>query len=176
MLLTGIEEIDLKIKKEIASSSTLKSTHQIIAEWNYNAYTDIDSIGCSYFDGTDWKDDPNEGKQTYYYSEDLSETDLDRETYTPLKSIFEINRPNPGIINGIYCSTARDLNIIGDTEAGSLSLSRIFNMKTEHSRLYPLSKNSVYKYWNSYRLNNKISVGISQSIPASGVNAAVGLG
>lgn len=168
MLLTGFADIDLAIKNELASSTTLESSHQVVAEWNYNAYTKIDSIGCSYYSGSVWHDDPHEGKQSYYYSDDLYEADTLREIYTPLKSIFEINRPDPGIVHGVYSTIGKTNYLNGDSTNHSMELSRVFNMTKDHARFYPISKNSNYKYWNSYRRVNKQDIGISSNTLASG--------
>lgn len=162
MLLTGNESLDYKIKQEIASSSTLQSQHQVIAEWNYNAYANISEIGCFYNDGTAYIKDDYYGAQTYYYSDDISEVDKNRETYMPLKSIFEINRPKPGIIHSV-CLT-RSIPINGEPNAEkTLSIKDMFNVSANYPRLYPISKDSSFKYWSSGRIIGTQTVGLSKS-------------
>ena len=162
MLLTGVNSLDLKIKNELASSTTLDSQHQVIAEWNYNAYTGISEIGCFYNNGTDYVKDVNYGAHAYYYSDDITELDTQRETYTPLKSIFGINRPKPGIIHSVYLNGFEKNAINGEPDAAkSLSIKDMFNMSANHPRLYPISKDSVFKYWSSGRTLYPNTVGLS---------------
>lgn len=164
MLLTGVNSLDFKIKNELASSTTLDSQHQVIAEWNYNAYTGISEIGCFYNNGTDYVKDANYGAHAYYYSDDITELDTKREIYTPLKSIFEINRPKPGIIHSVYLHGFEKNAINGKPDAAnSLSIKDMFNMSANHPRLYPISKDSVFKYWSSGRTLYPYTVGLSKS-------------
>jgi len=157
MLSTGNIEKDVNIKKEFASSSSLDSSHQVMAEWNYNAYITYVQIGCLLEN-----DDTDDGYQNYTYTvgsdPETTKTDIDRIKYTPLKDIFKINRPNPGIIHGV-ANTKLSEPINGDGD--SLSISRIFNLISEDSRVYPISKNSPFKYWSSIRIKNKTLIGIS---------------
>lgn len=148
MLSTGNNELNTAIKTEFASNSSLKSTHQVTAEWNYNAYTLHQEIGCYFSDGS--KDD---GYQQYSYSvgDDpvFIKEDVDRIKYTPLQDIFKINRPNPGIVHVVGNKLGGDLAINGDGEA--LSITRIFNLISEDTRVYPISSETSFKYWNSLR-------------------------
>jgi hypothetical protein len=166
MLSTGNSNLDELIKNEIASKGSLDSVHQVIAEWNYNAYTEMDSIGCfttNAVDSTSFDD----GTQTETYTSDdntkLYEPDIKRIKYTPLKDIFGINRPNPGIIHSVYTSPAKNTKQPLNGDADPLTISKVFNMRTEDTRLYPMSRNSPYRYWNSARKVNKVLVGVSAS-------------
>ena len=166
MLSTGNSNLDELIKNEIASSTSLNSVHQVIAEWNYNAYTEMDSIGCfttNAVDSTSFDD----GTQTETYTSDdntkLYEPDIKRIKYTPLKDIFGINRPNPGIVHSVYTSPAKNTRQPLNGDADPLTISKVFNMRTEDTRLYPMSRNSPYRYWNSARKINKVLVGVSAS-------------
>lgn len=165
MLSTGNTELNAAIKTELASSSSLKSTHQVIAEWNYNAYVPYSSIGCLLSGGG-----TDDGYQTYTYTAGadgaVTNTDTDRIKYTPLKDIFKTNRPNPGIIHGVRNKALANRAINGDGD--SLSITRIFNLLSEDTRLYPISKNSPFKYWSSIRKKNGAVIGISSSTAVSG--------
>ena len=159
MLLTGNAEIDKKIKQSIAGDQKLNSNHQVIVEWNYNAYTPISEIGCFYKDKTSYKKDLHYGVQAYYYSDDVTELDKNREVYAPLKSIFDINRPKPGIIHSIYLNGFEKKSISGSS---NLSIQDTFNVSVDNPRLYPLSKDSIFKYWSSGRTLGKNKVGLSE--------------
>ena len=164
MLLTGNAAVDKKIKQSIAGDQKLNSSHQVIVEWNYNAYTPISQIGCFYKTGTSYKKDPHYGGQAYYYSDDVTELDKSREMYTPLRSIFDINRPKPGIIHSLYLSGFDQRALNGEANAAkSLSIQDMFNVSADHARLYPLSKDSVFKYWSSGRTSELKTVGLSEN-------------
>jgi hypothetical protein len=164
MLSTGNSNLDKLIKNEIASKSSLDSVHQVIAEWNYNAYTEMDSIGCFKTNAVD-SASFDDGVQTETYTSDnntvVAEPDIKRIKYTPLKDIFGINRPNPGIIHSVYNNLASNNKKPLNGDADPLTISRIFNMISEDTRLYPMSRNSQYRYWNSARKVNKTLVGVS---------------
>jgi hypothetical protein len=182
MLSTGNTELNAAIKTELANSSSLKSTHQVIAEWNYNAYVPYSSIGCLLSGGG-----TDDGYQNYTYTvgsdAPVTNTDIDRIKYTPLKDIFKTNRPNPGIVHGVAntklvydayagnypdgkpkAGTPKPINGDGD----SLAITRIFNLISEDTRVYPISKNSPFKYWSSIRKKNGTTIGVSSSTESSG--------
>lgn len=148
MLSTGNGTLNVAIKTELANSSSLKSTHQVTAEWNYNAYTLHQEIGCYYNDGT-----YDDGYQQYSYTVGADpvviKTDTDRIKYTPLQDVFKINRPDPGIIHVVGNDVGGDIPINGDGD--SLAITRIFNLISEDTRVYPISNESSFKYWNSFR-------------------------
>ena len=148
MLSTGNGELNVAIKTELANSSSLKSTHQVTAEWNYNAYTLHEEIGCYYANGT-----YDDGYQQYSYTVGADpvvvKTDTDRIKYTPLQDVFKINRPDPGIIHVVGNDIGGNLPINGDGD--SLAITRIFNLISEDTRVYPISNESSFKYWNSFR-------------------------
>ena len=163
MLSTSNSLLDGIIKNEIASKSSLDSVHQVVAEWNYNAYTEMDSIGCyltNALNSTSFDD----GVQlaTYTLGTDvIKEKDLQRLKHTPIKDIFGINRPNPGIIHSVFTKNSYDNKIPLNGDADPLTISRVFNMISEDTRLYPMSNNSPYKYWNSARKIDGILSGVS---------------
>jgi hypothetical protein len=165
MLSTGNTELNAAIKTELANSSSLKSTHQVIAEWNYNAYIPSSSIGCLLASGG-----TDDGYQNYTYTagddDPVTNTDIDRIKYTPLKDIFKTNRPNPGIVHGVANIVGGNKPINGDGD--SLAITRIFNLISEDTRLYPISKNSSFKYWSSIRKKNGTRIGVSSATESNG--------
>jgi hypothetical protein len=165
MLSTGNTELNKTIKTELAYSSSLKSSHQVIAEWNYNAYTPYSSIGCLLANGT-----TDDGYQNYTYTAGddaaVTNTDIERIKYTPLKDIFKTNRPDPGIVHGVANKSGEYKPINGDGE--SLAITRIFNLISEDTRVYPISKNSAFKYWSSIRKKNGVTIGVSSATASSG--------
>jgi hypothetical protein len=165
MLSTGNTALNAAIKTELANSSSLKSTHQVIAEWNYNAYIPSSSIGCLLASGG-----TDDGYQNYTYTagddDPVTNTDIDRIKYTPLKDIFKTNRPNPGIVHGVANILGGNKPINGDGD--SLAITRIFNLISEDTRLYPISKNSSFKYWSSIRKKNGTRIGVSSATESSG--------
>jgi len=148
MLSTGNGTLNVAIKNELANSSSLKSTHQVTAEWNYNAYTLHKEIGCYYNDGS-----YDDGYQQYSYTVGADpvvvKEDTDRIKYTPLQDVFKINRPNPGIVHIVGNDVSGNRPINGDGD--SLAITRIFNLISEDTRVYPISNESSFKYWNSFR-------------------------
>ena len=67
-----------------------------------------------------------------------------------------------GIIHSIYLNGFEKKPINGEKNAAlSLSIKDMFNMTADHARLYPISKDSVFKYWSSGRGLYPNTVGIS---------------
>lgn len=146
------------IKQELAGNNAIKSYHQVIIEWNHNAYTKISEIGC--FNNAGQTDS---GCQNIKYSDAHIETDISREKNSPLLSIFEINRPQPGIIKSIYLDSMVSGNKTLAGESSSLFVKNMFNMSSSNPRLYPMGNESSFKYWSSGRTKNGISVGTSDT-------------
>jgi hypothetical protein len=147
MLSTGNIAKNKEIKSELANSSSLDSTHQVIAEWNYNAYIEHKEIGCYLSTGS-----YDDGYQNYKYTvgsdDPVINTDVERIKYTPLKDIFKVNRPNPGIIH--YVGNEKStLPISGKTD--ELTIKSTFNLLSDNPRVYPISEHYSFKYWNSLR-------------------------
>ena len=80
--------------------------------------------------------------------------------------IFKTNRPNPGIVHGVANKSGEYKPINGDGE--SLAITRIFNLISEDTRVYPISKNSAFKYWSSIRKKNGVTIGVSSKTETSG--------
>jgi len=156
--ITSHPETYKDIQKEFAANSTIDSNHQIIVEWNYNAYTPILEIGS--YNNYNEKDS---GCQDIKYSTDHIVKDIVREKHSPLYSIFETNRPNPGIIKSIYLDSmiGKEKTISG--QSSTLEIKNIFDINTSSPRLYPMGNESSFKYWSSGRKKAGYSVGTSNS-------------
>lgn len=87
-----------------------------------------------------------------------------RNSYAPLSSIFEPNRPDPGIVNLV--SYRKGSEVI-DFEKLKMSNFGKANSDGREDRVYPMQKNSKAAYWSSVRKvssNNVLStVGVSDS-------------
>jgi hypothetical protein len=175
MLTTGLTEIDSIYK----NGSTISSKHKILAEWNHNSYYKIDYVG-SYPVYIDAK---STGSNDYEYSKTFVATDAggwdngglyntvsvddevipkenkERKDLCSLYNVVEVDRPDPGIIYGIgsqYSST-----IIEDS-----ATVKSYNILQSPVRLYPLSNNQGFKYWNSFRYCKPNSVVANEDTPA----------
>jgi hypothetical protein len=163
---TGNNVLDGMIRNEIASQPSLDSVHQVVAEWNYNAYTEMDSIGCfltNALNSTSFDEGMQLATYTFDASNIVKEKDLQRLKHTPLRDIFGINRPNPGIVHSVFTKNSYDNKVPLNGDADPLTISRVFNMIAEDTRLYPMSNNSPYKYWNSARKIDGVLSGVSGS-------------
>lgn len=91
---------------------------------------------------------------------------IDKERYllTPLSSIFTPNRPNPGVVNLTAYRKGSAPIPLENIKMGNFG--SVYN-GTLTDRVYPMSKNSNFKYWNSLRqtknLNVLSTVGLSDS-------------
>lgn len=107
--------------------------------------------------------------QVSFYNYDI-EFDKERINYTPLISTFDRNRPDPGIINLVannkYGNAILSINKLLISNFGNSS------GNTREDRLYPIYKNSNFRYWTSIRsiLKNYIpeTVGISSITQSNG--------
>jgi hypothetical protein len=160
MLTTGLTAIDSIYKKE----STISSKHKILAEWNHNSYYKINYVG-SYPIHIDAKSsgsqDPEYSKTFvttdaggwdnggFYNTISVDNTEVSRENkevkkLCSLYNVVEADRPDPGIIYGIGSQTSS--TIIEDSKT-----IKSYNILQSPVRLYPLSDNQGFKYWNSFR-------------------------
>lgn len=105
------------------------------------------------------------GTNMSFYTYSASE-DRKRSEYSPLSSVFEPNRPDPGIINLFAYRGAQTVN------AGTLKAGNFGNASggVRADRVYPIYKDSRFRYWSSVRKvlqNNVLStVGVSNSSSA----------
>lgn len=183
MLTTGSSEIDNSFK----IAKTISSKHKVIAEWNHNAYTEIDAIGSYALDiradGTD---------ETYSKVFNFSETsggwdngghyytlnttsslntveDKNRKILTSIKEIVKPERPDPGIIHPVVIPSTGNRTLIENSTD-----TRVYNILQSFNRIYPASQSQGSKYWTSVRKckpNSTVSpeilwetVGVSDSL------------
>jgi len=176
MLTTGLTAIDSIYKK----GSTVSSKHKILAEWNHNSYYKINYIG-SYPIYIDAK---SSGSSDPTYSKTFVATDLggwdngnlyntvsvdstqipkenkERKDLCSLYNVIEVDRPDPGIIYGIGSQTST--TIVEDSKTV-----KSYNILQSPVRLYPLSNNQGFKYWNSFRYckpNSSVSPAITHEL------------
>jgi hypothetical protein len=86
-----------------------------------------------------------------------------RNEYSPLSSIFQPHRPDPGIVN-LFAYRGADTVTAGSLKAGNFGNA---TGGTRLPRVYPIYKDSRFRYWSSVRkiaTNNILStVGVSNS-------------
>lgn len=162
MKTTGNSSVDLLFDTE----ASLKSSHIVVAEFNINSYYQIAKVGCytgsassapQTYTSTGW--DNGNDKNTFG-SNDLGNiyTDNDdRLKVSPLKECFKPNRPDAGLVHAI-AQTGYDKRLVSNN-----SYIKQANFSNSQTRLYPVSSESSFKYWNSYRSLNNNNVGISNS-------------
>ncbi|WP_371078980.1 hypothetical protein, partial [Salmonella enterica] len=81
---------------------------------------------------------------------------------TPISSIFTPNRPDPGIVNLVSYRKGSSVIPLENIKMGNFG--SVYS-GTVADRVYPIGKNSGFKYWNSVRKikssNTMATVGIS---------------
>lgn len=101
------------------------------------------------------------GTPVSFFNYEIAE-DKERNALTPISSIFFPNRPDPGIVNLVSYRKGSSVIPLENLKIGNLG--SIYN-GTASDRVYPVSKNSSFKYWNSVRrvknLNVMTTVGLS---------------
>jgi hypothetical protein len=166
MKTTGSSSVDLLFD----TNASLKSSHVVIAEFNMNSYYEIQNVGCytgsvssvpgTYSTSSSANKWDNGNDKNTYGSDDVGNiyTDNDdRLKVSPLKDCFKPNRPDAGIIHGI-AQTGTKKRVVSNN-----NFIKQTNFSNSTTRLYPLSSESSFKYWNSYRSLNNKNVGISNS-------------
>lgn len=96
------------------------------------------------------------------------EDNKDRLKYSPMISVFESNRPDPGIVHLI--GNTKNPNSIIDIEKLTVANFGDLTGDVRDDRVYPIYKNSKYRYWNSIRKiklsNIPTTVGVANSAGA----------
>lgn len=140
------------------SVDRINAEYQVIAEWNMNKYVPIKEYGL--YKGWPGINIPGFGVDSLYpasntnyvvsgenyliYDDGSKEVSKSQEFFSNLASVFQPNRPDPGIILlqnfpfMTFVSNATNIKI------GSLS--------TASARYYPFSKNRKYDYFNSAKV------------------------
>jgi hypothetical protein len=177
MKTTGNSSVDLLFD----TNASLKSSHVVVSEFNMNSYYQIATVGCyigsistapqTYVSSGTNKGWDNGNDKNTYGSDDVGNiyTDNDdRLKVSPLKDCFKPNRPDAGLIHGI-AQTGNNKKVIS-----SSSFIKQANFSNSATRLYPVSADSSFKYWNSYRSLNNNNVGLSNvSLGISNANPFV---
>lgn len=160
------------IKNLLISSDTIPSQNLITAEWNMNKYQVISNYGMytGKYNSLNSKYEPNTdstiktGKLYLIYDDDSYKVNPDNQYYSNLASVFEPDRPDPGIVLLTYVSDGL-LNKV----SSNLSVNKI---NSASARFYPFSKSRKYDYFNSARFvdpDDKNKVGIT----AAGAGGAI---
>lgn len=132
-------------------TDSLQSDYLVTAEWNMNKYIQIKQYGI--YRGTWWLADFQysasssniiSGKNYLVYSDDTIKESPEQEYLSQLSSVFQPNRPDPGII-----LLQKFGNMVFVDNASKLKASRI---NPERPRYYPYSYNRPYDYFNSAKL------------------------
>lgn len=145
------------VRNYLKLADEVPSQHQIIAEWNMNRYQKISEYGLykgsansagvitSYSLG----DTTNKTNGDLYniYDDGTVEVDADNNIFSSISSVFEADRPNPGIVLTTFIS-----NSLISSNTTSM---RVSKLSTGSARFYPFSKNRTYDYFNSARLIDK---------------------
>ena len=164
MKTTGNESVDSLFDTDVS----LKSSHVVVAEFNMNSYYQIAKIGCytgsvsgvpQTYTSTGW--DNGNDKNTFNLNDvgNIYTDNDDRLKVSPLRECFKPNRPDAGLIHGIAINGYKDSTpgrIISDSR-----FTKQANFSNAQTRLYPVSADSSFKYWNSYRSLNNANVGLS---------------
>ena len=103
----------------------------------------------------------------YFYNYRI-EDDYYREKYTPILSIFEPNRPDPGIINLVSYRKGSEIIDSEKLKAGNFGSA---NSGTLEDRVYPISTTAPYRYWNSLR--NVVSSNLLSLVGVSASNSSI---
>lgn len=152
------------IRELYKSADSIQSNHLVIAEWNMNKYSTIDK--CGLYKNNDpamsyppAAADITSGKNIIVYDDNSTKIDPQSYKFSQLESVFEPNRPDPGIVfiqnfpNTIFSGTNKNISV------GSLS--------TASARFYLVSENETYDYYNSaknlYLKDNKKQTGVTNS-------------
>lgn len=166
MKTTGNSSVDLLFDTE----ASLKSSHVVVAEFNMNSYYEIAKLGCytgapsavpQTYTASGWD---NGNDKNAFGSDDIGNiyTDNDdRLKVSPLRECFKPNRPDAGLIHGVAINGYKD-STPGRIISNS-NYTKQANFSNSETRLYPVSADSSFKYWNSYRSLDNANVGLSNS-------------
>lgn len=161
------------IRNLYKAKDSITSNNLIIAEWNMNKYSIIEKCGLYkgnnnsvYQNGSggEYSSTSSQiilGKNRIVYNENgkyFTKLDSKSLNYSTLTSVFEPNRPDPGIIH-----LQKFSNIIFTNQYKNINVSRL---STASARFYPVSENSQYDYFNSAKIlyvdeENNIRRGVS---------------
>ena len=149
------------------SADSIQSNHLVVAEWNMNKYFSIDK--CGLYKGTNptmsySSTDPNiitgENKIVYTPGSGIvTKTDPNSLKFSQLGSVFQPNRPDPGIV---FLQRYPDNNMLISDKLSNLN---VRNLSVSSARYYLVSENKTYDYYNSAKIlylnNTSKEIGVS---------------
>lgn len=177
--------LDTDLNSHLKTKNTLNIESLVIMEWNLNDFENILTFG-------NYRYRPNEAASSIYFSlpnsfdpNDLgdyytdglvssieSETlvdqndaslvfttpEIDRQLYYDLKQCFNSFRPRSGINKPLFFDTYKYID----------------NIKSaRRPRYYMASRNDIFKYWNSFRIENSIERGISSRLDTTDIGYTI---
>lgn len=136
----------VNLRNVFKGSAKINSEHLVLAEWNMNKYQTISQYGVYVNTVPATIYNPNDGNitsgQNYLlYDDGTTKVPDDQEYFSQLSSVFQPNRPDPGII----LLQKYQNNLI--TSNGSRL--RSGNVNPSQPRYYAFSEFREYDYWNS---------------------------
>ena len=174
--------INYTLREAFKSDDTIESSHLILAEWNMNKYQEIEHYGIyglstalEIFSINDASASIRSGKNYLLYNDEpLDSTEPDSNKYfSRLASVFEPNRPDPGIVLLQKYNRA-----LITTDSRKIRISQL-NGNSGNPRYYPFSETRKYDYFNSAKelspkSNDNSVSGISDALTnIKGVNPYV---
>jgi len=139
------------IKNLMKTSDSITSTHLVVAEWNMNKYQKISQYGIYKGSGTQTHSPYNandtdivDGRTFYIYDDDSTQESPTAEYFSSLSSVFQSERPDPGIVLTQYYPGTLLIDNNNKLRAARLSVAR--------PRFYPMSKSRQYDYFNSAKI------------------------
>lgn len=129
------------------NTDRVESNHLVVAEWNMNKYSTIKEFGTYVPDSpptTYTENDINNvatGDNYFIYDDGSTKLDPSQKYLSKLSSVFEPNRPDPGIVLLQYFS--------GMTVVPNISTIKVANLSTANARYYPATEERKYDYFNS---------------------------
>ena len=152
----------------LAYSDKIKSEHLVVAEWNMNRYNEIFQYGIykGIISTTTYSSaDPliANGENYILYDDEYVASNKKDAKFSTLASVFEPDRPDPGIVLLQQNSTG----IITNYAREQMSISA---MTTGSPRFYPFMKDRPYDYFNSAKqLDPDNAIEGGKSDPQTGI-------
>ena len=183
--------INYTLREAFKSDDTIESSHLVLAEWNMNNYQEIEHYGIygvstplEIFSINDVSASIRTGNNYLLYNDEpLDSTESKTNKYfSKLASVFEPNRPDPGIVLLQQYNRA-----LITTDARKMRVGRLSGLVEDgltrrvggNPRYYPFSETRKYDYFNSAKQltpnkdDNRVS-GVSDALTnIKGVNPYV---
>lgn len=125
----------------------VKSENIVIAEWNMNRYQKISNFGLYLGRTSQYTYSANDtniadGKNYILYDDDYAEENPKDERFSSLGSVFEPDRPDPGIVLLQFGNNV----LLNKTPSKTMST---LSMSSGGERFYPFMEDRNYDYFNS---------------------------